>query len=184
MATAVSAVSRIHGSTVRVTRSDITLLEVDAFVFYASHDLALGAGYGTAIATRGGAEIQRALRELAPVATCDVVVTGAGKLPASHIIHAVGPRFREPDLEGKLRRTMENVLARVSELGVRSVAFPPMGAGYYGIPAGVCAEVMLESLARHLSGGSPVEEVVIAVLDANQEAAFEAALELVTGRPS
>lgn len=184
MATAVSEVPRIHGTTVRVVRADITLLEVDAFVFYASPDLVLGAGYGTAISARGGPTIQRTLNELGPVGTCDVVVTGAGNLPAAHIIHAVGPRFKEPDLEGKLRRTMDRVLEQTRALEVRTLAFPPMGAGYYGIPPALCARVMLESLMRHLAGDTTLKDVTIAVLDAQQEEAFDAELNRTHGRTS
>lgn len=182
MATAVMEARRIHGTPVRIARADITLLEVDAFVFYASHDLVLGAGYGTAISTRGGREIQEALKELGPVETCAVVVTGAGKLPASHIIHAVGPRFKEPELEGKLRRTMDRVLEQARSLEVRTLALPPMGAGYYGIPPTLCARVMLASLAEHLAGDTTLEDVTIAVLDASQAEAFEAELDRIRGR--
>ena len=183
MATAVSDVPRIQGTPVRLTRDDITLLEVDAFVFYASHDLTLGAGYGTAISGRGGPQVQRELAELGPVETCDVVVTTAGKLPAEFIIHAVGPRFKEPDIEDKLSRTMANVLEQAESLGVRRLAFPPMGAGYYGIPAPLCARVMRESLSAHLAGETGIEEVTISVLDTSQYRAFESALEGEEGTP-
>ena len=181
MATAVSAGTKIRGSTVRLTRDDITLLDVDAFVYYASHDLMLGAGHGTAIATRAGASVQREVKELAPLETCDVVVSEAGKLPATHIIHAVGPRFKEPDIEAKLRRTMANVLDEAERLGARTLAFPLMGAGYYGIPPALSARVMLESLAAHAYMAVGLEEVTVCVLDANQYQAVEAAMDAMSG---
>lgn len=185
MAIAVSGASQLHGSTVRLTRDDITLLEVDAFVFYASHDLKLGAGYGTAISVRGGPTIQRELDELGSLETCEAVVTAAGELPADWIIHAVGPRFQEPDIEPKLHRTMAAVLEQAEARGVRRIAFPPMGAGYYGIPPDLCARVMLESLEEHLSRGSGISEVLVSVLDAAQQRAFESALDtLLNGEAS
>lgn len=176
MTTAVLSGARVHGATIRLTRDDLTLLPVDAFVYYASPDLKLGAGYGTAVTVRGGPTIQKELNELAPLRTCDVVRTAAGKLPAESILHAVGPRFREPELEAKLRRTMRNVLALADREGVRTLAFPAMGAGYYGVPAPLSARVMLEELAVHLAGESGIEEVVISVLDTPQQQAFEAEL--------
>ena len=166
----------VNKSVVRLVRGDITELEVDAFVFYAREDLALGSGFGGMISIRGGPSVQKELDELAPVAPLQAAVSGAGRLPADHIIHAVGPRFREDDIETKLMETMENTLSRAEENELSTLAFPAMGAGYYGIPNDVCARVMVEALQRHLQGNSGLNEVVICVLDTPQFNAFESAL--------
>ena len=166
----------IHGTVIRLSRADITELEVDAFVFYAQTDLALGSGFGGMITVRGGASIQKELDEMSPVAELEAVVSGAGKLKAEHIIHSVGPKFREDDIEAKLGTTMENCLLKAEETGIKTLAFPAMGAGYYGIPAPVSATVMLSVLESHLSGETGLEEVTICVLDGPQFQAFEAAL--------
>jgi len=166
-------------SVIRLVRGDITELEVDAFVFYAQPDLALGSGFGGAIGVRGGASIQKELKELAaegPVPTGEVVVSEGGKLRADYILHAVGPRFKEADTEAKLGKTMRNCLARAEERGIKSLAFPLMGAGYYGIPNEVSARVMLETLATHLVGDTGIAEVLICVFDTPQFNAVEAAL--------
>jgi len=160
----------------RLAREDVTLSEADAFVYYARHDLVLGSGFGSAISTRGGPGIQEELEEKAPVETGDVVVSEAGELPARHILHAVGPRFQEPDVEGKLRETMRNALAAADGLGIGSLAFPPMGAGYYGVPLDVCARVMVEEIRSHLAGKTSLRDVVICVQDRREEEAFEAPL--------
>ena len=166
----------IRGTVVKLVKGDITELEVDAFVFYARSDLVLGSGFGGMIAVRGGASVQKELDELAPVADTQAVVSAAGKLPAQHIIHAVGPRFREDDIEPRLLATMEHCLLRAEEKGIKTLAFPAMGAGYYGVPAPVSATVMLAALESHLSGETGLEEVIICVLDSSQFKAFEAAL--------
>ncbi|MCJ7628527.1 MAG: macro domain-containing protein, partial [Longimicrobiales bacterium] len=107
----------IRDSVVRLVKGDITELEVDGFVFYAQPNLALGSGFGGMITIRGGAAIQKELDQLAPVAELEAVVSGAGKLTAEFIVHAVGPRFREDDIEPKLHTTMENCLRRAEEKG-------------------------------------------------------------------
>jgi O-acetyl-ADP-ribose deacetylase (regulator of RNase III) len=161
---------------VRLVRGDITELEVGAFVFYAEPSLALGSGFGGMIHMRGGGAIQKELDELAPAGPLEVVVSSGGRLKADHILHAVGPRFREDDIERKLFTTMENCLLKAQEKELKSLAFPAMGAGYYGIPAGVSAKVMLDALRGFLSGNSGLEEVTICVLDGPQFKAFEAAM--------
>ena len=164
---------QIKQSVVRLIRDDITDIEVDAFVYYAQHDLALGSGFGGAIAVRGGPSVQKELDELDPLETGNAIISGAGNLKAEHIIHAVGPRFREDDIEGKLRTTMLNTLARAEEKGIARIAFPAMGAGYYGIPPAVSAAVMLDVIKTHLEGETGISEVIICVFDTPQFDAFQ-----------
>ena len=176
MPEAVSQPLQINQCGVRLTKGDLTDLDVDAFVFYAQNDLALGSGSGTAISVRGGPPVQRELEGLEPVATGEAVATAGGGLKAGMIIHAVGPKFREDDIEGKLRTTMRNALELAEEKGVRRIAFPAMGAGYYGIAPDVCARVMLDAIQTHLQGESRLEELIICVLDTRQYEAFRAQL--------
>jgi O-acetyl-ADP-ribose deacetylase (regulator of RNase III) len=176
MPQAVSERTQINRSGVRLIKDDITDLEVDAFVFYAQPDLSLGSGFGTAISVRGGPTIQKELEELAPVATGEAVVSAAGNLKAKYIVHAVGPRFQEEDMEGKLRTTISNSLKRAEEKGIKRIALPAMGAGYYGIVVDLCSRVMLEVIKSHLEGETGIEEVVICVLDTRQYKSFKAAL--------
>ena len=175
---------KIRDSVVRLVRADITELEVDAFVYYAAADLVLGSGFGGMITVRGGASIQKELDELAPVAELGVVTSGAGKLAAEYILHVVGPRFREDDIDAKLLIAMENTLGEAEEKGIKTLAFPAMGAGYYGIPSPVSARVMLTALESHLGGDSGLEEVTICVLDGPQFKAFEAVIKAASATAS
>lgn len=178
MEAAVASGSQITmGSTVvRLVRDDITEMDVDAFVFYATEDLALGSGFGGMIAMRAGAVVQKELDAMGPVGPLTAVVSGAGKLNAEQIIHVVGPRFREDDIEAKLKTSMVNCLMLAEEKGIKTLAFPAMGAGYYGIPAPVSAKVMLGALNEFLSGETGLSEVTICLLDRQQFNAFDVAL--------
>jgi len=168
---------QINEGVVRLVKGDITELDVDAFVFYAQPDLALGSGFGTAISVRGGPSIQKELQDLGPLATGEAVVSAAGNLKAEYIVHAVGPRFQEEDTEAKLRTTVRNSLGRAEAKGIRRIAFPAMGAGYYGIPADLSARVMLEVIKDYLQGETRIKELIICVLDTPQYDAFAAQLE-------
>ena len=176
MPEAVSQGTRINQSVIQLIKDDITDLDVDAFVFYAQSDLALGSGFGTAISVRGGPTIQQELEDMAPVAVGEAVVSEAGNLKANYIIHAVGPKFREEDTESKLRTTVLNSLRRAEEKAVETLAFPAMGAGFYGIPPELCAKVMLDAITQHLQGSTVIKDVVICVLDSRQYTTFQNAL--------
>ena len=176
MALAVLEESPVSRDVIRLVKGDITELDADAFVFYARPDLVLGSGFGTAISVRGGPAVQQELAELGPVPVGEAVVTGAGNLRATWIIHAVGPRFQEEGTEAKLRATVLSVLRRAEERGIARLALPAMGAGYYGIPNDVCARVMLGAIRDHLAGPTGLAEVVVCVLDTPQFTSFEALL--------
>ena len=176
MPDAVSAQTEIRRSVVRLVRGDITELDVDAFVFYAQGDLALGSGFGTAISVRGGPTIQKELDQLGPLGTTQAVVSAAGNLKARYIVHAAGPRFNESDTEGKLRGTVLNSLRAAEEKGARRIALPPMGTGFYGVPLELCARVMLEAIKSYLEGDTQIQEVVLCVMDQREYAPFQSRL--------
>ncbi|MFH1574727.1 MAG: macro domain-containing protein [Acidobacteriota bacterium] len=171
-----SEIKKIHNCTVRLTQNDITDFDVEAFVFYARPNLALGSGFGNAIAKRGGSTIKAELDKIGEVPPTEAVVTSGGKLKAKYIVHAVGPAFQEEGLEGKLKRTICNALKRAEEKGIRQIAFPPMGAGFYGVPLPACSDIMLETFRDYLKSDSGLQEVIICANDAREYRAFEARL--------
>lgn len=163
---------KLGGITVRVAKRDITDFEVDGFVYYAVEDLQLGTGFGTAIQARGGPEIRKELEELGPIGPCEAVASTAGNMKAGAIIHAVGPKFLEDDREEKLRVTMRNTLRVAEEKGLKTLAFPAMGAGFYMIPIEMSARVMYETIRDHVTNSTGLEEITICVFDSNQYGEF------------
>ncbi len=170
-------VKNVDDKFVRLERGDLTALPVDAIVFYAREDLALGTGFGTAIQSRGGAQVKKELESLGRVAKGDAVITGGGGLPARHIIHACGPKFQEPDTEAKLHRTVEAALETAAGANLATVAFPAMGTGFYGIPLELCSAIMLDVISRYLKKPTSLHEIVICVTDNREFRAFQSKLE-------
>ncbi len=164
----------INGKVLKLVKGDITELDVEAFVFYAKPDLKLGTGFGGAIAQRGGPAIQEELNRTGAAPSGHVVLTGAGNLKAKHIIHAVGPRHHEPEEERKLRESVRGALAAAEGAGLRQIAFPAMGVGFYGVSLDLCSKVMLDEITRHLRDGASLQEVVICVLDNRELGPFTA----------
>jgi O-acetyl-ADP-ribose deacetylase len=167
---------KIGNTTVQWFTGDLTNLDVEAFVFYAQDNLDLGSGFGTAITGRGGVKIKQELQAIGSVGPSQVVVTEAGLLKANYILHANGPKFQEADTENKLKTTMRNTLKAAEEKGIKKIAFPAMGAGFYGIPKPVCAKIMHDALKEGLSAKSGIEEVMICLLENRELAAFNAEL--------
>src|SRR6202049_4863384 len=80
---------------ITLQRADITTLPVDAIVNAANQSLAGGGGVDGAVHRAGGPRIMRELRQRYDgCPTGSAVITSAGRMPARHVIHAVGPRWR------------------------------------------------------------------------------------------
>ena len=170
----------VNGKLIRLQKGDLTALPVDAVVFYARQDLQLGSGFGGAIQSRGGTAIKAELDKIGSVEMGGAVITSAGNMHCRHIIHACGPKFRESDTEKKLRKCMQSALEQASAARLKTVAFPPMGAGFYSIPLDLVVKVMFDEVQQFLKTATSIEEVIICVLDDREFKAFKPQLEALS----
>lgn len=120
---------------------DVTVQRVDAIVNAANSSLLGGGGVDGAIHRKGGPEILEACRALRAghlgrgLRTGQAVATTAGRLPATWVIHTVGPVWSATeDRSATLRECYTNVLAVAAGLGARSLAFPLLSSGVYRWP--------------------------------------------------
>lgn len=136
-----------------LVRGDITREEVDAVVNAANSGLLGGGGVDGAIHRRGGPEVLAACQELRATTLPEglpagqAVATTAGKLPARHVIHTVGPVFSErEDRSATLASAYRESLHVADELGASSVAFPAISAGVYGWPMDDAARIAVDTV--------------------------------------
>lgn len=157
-------------------QGDLTAAQVDAIVNAANNDLILGGGVAGAIRSKGGPSIQEECNRIGPVKIGEAAITGGGKLPARHVIHAASMRLGGQTSEQGLRDSTRNSLRIAKEHGLRSIAFPAIGTGIAGFPMTRCAEVMLAEVRAHLEGETSVERVEFVLYDRAALEEFEKAL--------
>ncbi len=154
----------------QLLKGDITTIAVDAIVNAANSSLAGGGGVDGAIHRAGGPEVMRELRQVADrisgrCETGQAVVTGAGRLPAKYVFHAVGPRYRdgqhgEPEL---LRSCYVNCLNLAADHDAKTISFPSISTGIYAYPIMAAAEIALTAIVEWLrehTGGVRIVKLV------------------------
>lgn len=154
---------------------DITREKVDAIVNAANTTLLGGGGVDGAIHRSAGPELVEACRPLGGCDTGDAKVTRGFDLPATWIIHAVGPYWRggddgEPEL---LASCYRSALARADEVGARTIAFPAISTGIFGYPTDEAAGIAVSTVR---STATSVQLVRFVCFDRHTLAAYERAL--------
>jgi O-acetyl-ADP-ribose deacetylase (regulator of RNase III) len=140
---------------IELSTADITTVPADAIVNAAHHALRGGGGVDGAIHRAGGPSILAECIERYPqgLPTGQAGWTTAGDLPASYVIHVVGPNYiagqRDPAL---LESCYRNALRIADEFEVRRLTLPAVSAGIYGWPAPSAAEIAVQTLRTTPSG--------------------------------
>lgn len=159
-------------------QADITSLNVDAIVNAANTSLLGGGGVDGAIHRAAGPELLAACKQLNGCTTGDAKLTEGFKLPASYVIHTVGPVWRGGD-QGEaelLASCYRRSLVLAASVSARSVAFPSISTGVYGYPIHQAAEIAVTTVNATLEDDSAVESVTFCCFSAADLAVYQACL--------
>ncbi|MEL7719392.1 O-acetyl-ADP-ribose deacetylase [Citromicrobium bathyomarinum] len=165
-----------------VEAGDITTMQFDAIVNAANSSLLGGGGVDGAIHRAAGPDLLEECRSLGGCETGQAKVTKGYRLPASHVIHTVGPVWRggdhgEPE---QLASCYRESLARAAEIGARSVGIPAISTGIYGYPLDRAAQVAARTVADVVAENPDAfDRIALVCFDDEALAAFETALENV-----
>lgn len=156
----------IGSSTLELVQGDITQQDVDAIVNAANSSLLGGGGVDGAIHRAAGSDLLAECRTLGGCETGSAKITRGYRLKAQHVIHAVGPVYRdgkhgEPALLASAYRAS---LELASQNQCASIAFPAISTGIFGFPKEHAAGIMLKSIKEYFEKETSTLKTVRLVL--------------------
>ncbi len=148
-------------------RVDIVTLDVDAIVNAANTTLLGGGGVDGAIHRAAGPELLAECRTLGGCPTGHAKITRGYRLPAKHVIHAVGPVWNGGGRgEAKLLASCyRESLKLARDNAVRAIAFPAISCGVYRYPLAAAARIAINECAAFIAGGGLPARVIFACFD-------------------
>jgi len=147
---------------IHAIKANITTLKVDAIVNAANSSLLSGGGVDGAIHRAAGPELLEACRALGGCPTGEARITKGYRLPASYVIHTVGPVWHggsnnEAEL---LASCYRNTIKLAIEHQCRTIAFPSISTGAYGFPIEQAAAITTATVREVLADKTSIEEVI------------------------
>ena len=164
---------------IEVVEGDITKLAVDAIVNAANQSLLGGGGVDGAIHRAAGRELVAETSTFGGCPTGEARISGAYKLPAKYVIHAVGPRWRggnhgEAEL---LASAYRSSLQLAADNDCRTVAFPAISTGIYGYPLEAATRIAVGEVRDILEQHDVPEKVIFVCYSARAAEVYRQVLD-------
>jgi len=161
-----------------LVKGDITHQDVDAIVNAANPSLLGGGGVDGAIHRAAGPELVAECRTLGGCNTGDAKISKGYNLPARHVIHTVGPIYRNSGTEAALlascyRKSMQ--LAQQHKLS--TIAFPSISTGVYGYPITGACPIALKTVSQALKSMPQIRQVQFVLFSEGDLTVYQKELE-------
>lgn len=156
--------------------NDITLLEVDAIVNATTSNLTKGTpdSFTYYVHSKAGPGLDRECKRIKRCRLGSAVITDAYNLPCKKVIHAVRP-MPHGNYQILLASCYRRSLELAEEHGLKSIAFPALGTGGFGVHSNIGAIVALGAIHDYLESGlgTSLEKIILCMYNPRDEVAYQ-----------
>jgi len=162
-----------------VRQEDLVTADVECILRSVGSNLEPLTAIGRAIGAAAGEGLLERVERIGDLPVGGAVITPAGNLAASFIVHVALQSHEEPVSVGGVRKALLNGLRHTCRMDIETLALPPLGTGAGNLDAETAADVMFEVLRGHMEGEEYPREVTVMVATQYELQVFASHLEPV-----
>lgn len=151
-----------------IIRANIETVSADAIVNAANSSLRAGGGVcGAIFAAAGRRQLQEECNAIGYCAPGHAVMTKGYQLPASYIIHTVGPVWQggQAGEEDILRSCYQSSLQLAVSHSLTSIAFPLISSGIFGYPKEQALRIAVDEIKKFQEQYEKDLDVILVIFD-------------------
>ena len=150
---------------IKVLKTDITKLGVDAIVNSANKSLLRGGGVDGAIHRAAGRELEKECMTLGGCPTGQSKITKGYNLPCKYVIHSVGPRWYDGNHNERelLHSAYKTALETAKEYSIKTISFPSISCGIYHFPTEEACQIAFNTISVFVHENPDVFETIYLV---------------------
>ena len=162
---------------IEVRRQDLVTADVECILRSVGSTLEPLTAIGREVGAAAGEDMAKRIEQLGDLPVGGAVITPAGDLSASFIIHVSVQSHEEPVSASGVRKALRNGLRHACRMGIETLALPPLGTGAGNLDAEAAADVMCEVLRGHMQNEEYPREITVMVATDYELQAFASRLE-------
>lgn len=147
---------------IKVVQGELASQTADGLIRPVQADLTAVDVVGRDLAMAAGPELEERLQGLGAIPVGGAVLTPAGELSVSYLIHVVVMSQDEAQSSMSVQLALRNGLRRAADWGLESLALPALGIGPGAEDPEGAARVLIDILFNHLDEGvAPLDLTVV-----------------------
>jgi O-acetyl-ADP-ribose deacetylase (regulator of RNase III) len=155
-----------------VRRENLVTADVECVLRSVGSSLEPLTAIGREVGAAAGEGLLERLEQTGDLPVGGAVITPAGDLSASFIVHVALQSHEEPVSASGVRKALLNGLRHICRMDIETLALPPLGTGPGNLDAEVAADVMFEVLRGHMESEEYPREVTVMVATEYELQAF------------